>query len=199
MGPGNPAVFTGQGLPNSLVEARFDSLSGVRINQTRVNADATWEMEISSSQLSGIEGTRNVIFEMDDQVFTQPGENSDALFKVSLGDEESSQLNFGMIALIAIGVLVLLGAGMFFLQVEYEDFDEEADLTSAEEKASEDPYAWAKARQEPVSIPSNQVATTPVAVQQVVTDAPQASQHPGWLWDAESNNWVPDPNYVPEQ
>ena len=88
---------------------------------------------------------------------------------------------------------------MFFLQVEYEDFDEEADLTSAEEKASEDPYAWAKARQEPVSIPSNQVATTPVAVQQVVTDAPQASQHPGWLWDAESNNWVPDPNYVPEQ
>ena len=199
LGPGNPAVFSGQGLPNSLVEARFDSLSGVRINQTRVNADATWEMEISSSQLSGIEGTRNIIFEMDDQVFAQPGENSGALFKVSLGEEESSGLNVGMIALIAVGVLLLLGAGMFFLQVEYEEFDEESELTAAEEKASADPYAWAKARQDSASIPSNQVATTPVAVQQVVTSAPQASQHPGWLWDAESNNWVPDPNYVPEQ
>ena len=22
------------------------------------------------------------------------------------------------------------------------------------------------------------------------------SQHPGWIWDAERNQWVPDPNYV---
>ena len=25
--------------------------------------------------------------------------------------------------------------------------------------------------------------------------APAASQHPGWLWDQASNQWVPDPNY----
>ena len=200
LGPGNPAVFSGQGLPNSLVEARFDSLTGVRINQTRVNADATWQMEISSSQLSGIEGTREIIFEMDDQVFTQPGENSGALFKVSLGDDESSGLNWGLIAVIAVVIIALLVAAMFFLQVEYEDLDDdEAALASAEAKASEDPYAWAKARKEAASIPSNEVATTPVVVQQAVASTAQASQHPGWLWDAESNNWVPDPNYVPEQ
>ncbi len=197
LGPGNSAVFSGQGLPNSLVEARFDSLSGVRINQTRVNADATWMMEISSSQLSGIEGARNIIFEMDDQVYSQPGENTDALFKLSIGDDESSSINFGLIGMIAIGIIVLLGAGMFFLQVEYEDFEEEQ-LTAAEEQASEDPYAWAKARQDSATLPSNQVATTPVVVQQAAA-VPLTAQHPGWLWDAESNTWVPDPNYVPEQ
>ena len=71
------------------------------------------------------------------------------------------------------------------------------------EAASADPYAWAKARQEPVGIPATQQAvTTPVAAQPVAASAapaPEASQHPGWLWDSESNNWVPDPNYAPEQ
>jgi len=50
-----------------------------------------------------------------------------------------------------------------------------------------------------VAIPSAQVATTPVVVQPEAATAHQAGQHPGWIWDAESNNWVPDPNYSPEQ
>ena len=25
--------------------------------------------------------------------------------------------------------------------------------------------------------------------------APAAWQHPGWLWDQTTNQWVPDPNY----
>jgi hypothetical protein len=62
----NPAVFTGSGLPDSLIEARFDDLNGFRLNQTRVNADSTWSMQITSSQLSGITGVCDVIFEMDD-------------------------------------------------------------------------------------------------------------------------------------
>ena len=37
------------------------------------------------------------------------------------------------------------------------------------------------------------VATVPEPVQQVAT--PEVSQHPGWLWDAETNQWVADPNY----
>ena len=24
-------------------------------------------------------------------------------------------------------------------------------------------------------------------------------QHPGWIWDAQSNQWVADPNYQPPQ
>ena len=88
---------------------------------------------------------------------------------------------------------------MFFLQVEYDDLDEEAEAMAAEQQVAADPYAWAKARKEIVAIPSAQVATTPVVLQQQVAAAPQAAQHPGWLWDAESNNWVPDPNYTAEQ
>jgi hypothetical protein len=195
----NPAYFSGQGLPNSLVEARYDSLSGVRINQTRVKADATWSMEISSSQLSGNEGARNIIFEMDDQVFALPGENSDALFQLSVGDGEDSNSNIGLIAAIIVGIILLLGVGMFFLQVEYEDLDEAAELLASQEKEAVDPYAWTKTRQDPVALPSSQVAMTPVPAQSQVAAAPQAAQHPGWIWDAESNNWVPDPNYTPNQ
>jgi hypothetical protein len=205
LGPDSPAYFSGQGLPNSLVEARFDSLKGVRINQTRVNADATWTMEISSSQLSGMEGTSNIIFEMDDQVYTAPGENSNAVFKLSISDGAESNSNVMLIVAVVIGVIALLGAGMFFFQVEYEGMDELNEVAQSEQEASSaDPYAWAKARQDPVSIPSAAVATTPVAAQPIAAAAqpaaaPQSSQHPGWLWDSESNSWVPDPNYTPDQ
>ena len=212
------ATFCGQGLPNSKVEARYDSLSGLLINSTRVNADSSWCMDISSSQLSGSDGLRNIIFEMDDQVFSQPGENSDALFQLGIVAEESSSY-FGLILAIIIGVIVLLGAGMFFLQVEYDDLDEEAELLAAQEQVAEDPYAWAKARKELVPIQSEPSANLQPAsslVQNItynITDsafgdipnsiagsaAPQADQHPGWLWDAESNNWVPDPDYTPGQ
>jgi hypothetical protein len=40
----NPGVFYGSGLPDSLIEARFDDINGFRLNQTRVNADSTWSM-----------------------------------------------------------------------------------------------------------------------------------------------------------
>ena len=95
---------------------------------------------------------------------------------------------------------------MFFLQVEYDDLDEEAEMLAAQEQEAVDPYAWTKSRQDPVALPSSHVAMTPVAPQSqvapavpVADSAQAAAQHPGWIWDAESNNWVPDPNYTPNQ
>ncbi len=193
----NPAVFRGQGLPGSTVEALIQQ-GGLRVNSTRVLSDGTWEMQISMNQLN-TEGSRNIIFEMDDQVFALPGENSDALFQLSVGDGEDSNSNIGLIAAIIVGIILLLGVGMFFLQVEYEDLDEAAELLASQEKEAVDPYAWTKNRQDPVALPSSQVAMTPVPAQSQVAAAPQAAQHPGWIWDAESNNWVPDPNYTPNQ
>jgi hypothetical protein len=86
----------------------------------------------------------------------------------------------GVIALIAI-----LAAGAFFF-IEFEEFDEEDSAAEQVSDTDEDPYAWAKAKLAP-EIPVRE------AVQQVATV--EVSQHPGWLWDAESNQWVPDPNY----
>ena len=62
----------------------------------------------------------------------------------------------------------------------------------------EDPYAWG--RKEVVELPAEQQQQPQqVAMQQPgQPEAPQASgQHPGWLWDQDSNQWVPDPNYQP--
>ena len=62
-----------------------------------------------------------------------------------------------------------------------------------------DPYAWAKGKAFPnIESQQNQIpqqATAQLVPQEAVV-AQQTSQHPGWLWNAEQNQWVPDPDYV---
>ena len=72
-----------------------------------------------------------------------------------------------------------------FEELDEDDMDQNQDTTSGED----DPYAWAKQAQAEVA--------APVATPQP-TPAPQpvaSSQYPGWMWDATSNQWVPDPNH----
>ena len=44
------------------------------------------------------------------------------------------------------------------------------------------------------SLPQQEAVSA--AVQQPAV-AQQSAQHPGWMWDQEANQWVPDPNYQP--
>ena len=190
----DPATFRGEGLPGSIVNARFADGNG-RINSTKVLSDGSWTMDLTAGQLSGVEGKSYVIFEMNDQEFKFTSQDDDAAeFSIvvsSGGDDGTGVLG---IALIVLAVLVLLGAGAFFF-IEFEDVVDEDELTGADAPEDEDPYAWAKAKQTP-SIPE-QAPVAPAqaapAVQEAATGA--ASQHPGWLWDQASNQWVPDPNY----
>lgn len=78
----DPASFSGVGLPNSLVKARFDSSSGQEINSTRVLSDGSWQMFLTTSQL-GSADSRQVVFEMDGQLFssTNDNENTQLLMK----------------------------------------------------------------------------------------------------------------------
>jgi len=193
----DPATFQGEGLPGSLVNIRFAD-GNAKLNSTRVLSDGTWSMDLTASQL-GIEGNSAIVFEMDDQYYRFAGqsENEKGEFSISVaGDDDGSSGILGII-LIVIAVLVLLGAGAFFF-IEFEDIPDEDDLTSPEAEVEEDPYAWAKAKQTP-TLPEQAapVAAAEPVVQQAA--APAASQHPGWLWDQESNQWVPDPNYQPPQ
>ena len=60
-----------------------------------------------------------------------------------------------------------------------------------EQQKQEDPYAWAKARAAEQAAGELTPAPAPVPAAQ--------PQHPGWIWDAQTNQWVADPNYRPPQ
>ena len=190
----NPAVFSGQGLPDSLVKARFDSKSGQMINSTRVLGDGTWSMEISASQL-GSKDNRDIVFEMDGQIFADET-GSDAQFAVTTksAEDDNSLLLYIIIGIVII--IALVAVGMFFFT--FEEYDEEEDLTGLQQ-TTEDPYAWAKEKVvpdivQPETVNQQQAVSQPV--QQQAAAPQQTSQHPGWLWNAEQNQWVPDPDYV---
>ena len=163
------------------------------MNSTRVLSDGSWSMDLTAGQLSGVEGKSDVIFEMDGQIFRFAGQTENAEFAivVSSGDDGSSGVF--TIVLIVLAVLVLLGAGAFFF-IEFEELPDEDELTGDDSGAEEDPYAWAKAKQTP-AIPQQEVAAPAQAAPVAQQAAPAASQHPGWLWDQATNQWVPDPNY----
>ena len=198
----DPASFSGVGLPNSLVKARFDSGSGQEINSTRVEADGSWQMFLTTSQL-GSADSRQVVFEMNDQLFSNTEDDQDTQFALSLTSEEESSNTLLIIIIVVVALAVLAGVGAFFFTFE-EELDELVESNYSSEPAA-DPYAWAKNK----SVPGIPATTQPAqqiqpVVQQQVQQVQQvqqttSSQHPGWLWDEASSQWVPDPNYVPGQ
>ncbi len=180
----DPAEFQGEGLPGSLVIARFAD-GNAKLNSTRVLSDGSWNMQLNVGQLSGIEGSSDVIFEMDGQIFKFAGQTDNAEFAIVVSSGDGGGSGIISIVLIVLAVLVLLGAGAFFF-IEFEEIPDEDELREEESEVEEDPYAWAKAKQTP-AIPQPAPAAEAAA--------PAASQHPGWLWDQATNQWVPDPNY----
>ena len=187
--------------PDHLLGA--DSGSGQEINSTRVQADGTWEMLLTTSQL-GSADSRQVVFEMDGQLFSSSDDGQDTQFALSLTSEEESSNLLLIIIIVVVALAVLVGVGAFFFTFE-EELDELEESNYSNEQSA-DPYAWAKSKNVPEIPATTQVAQSiqPVVQQQVqqvqqVAQQTTSSQHPGWIWDAESNQWVPDPNYVPGQ
>jgi len=192
----DPATFQGEGLPGSLVNVRFAD-GNAKLNSTRVLSDGTWSMDLTASQL-GVEGKSAVIFEMDGQVFRFAGQTEEGEFAISVAGEDDGGSGVVGIVLIVLAVLVLLGAGAFFF-IEFEEVVDEAELTGDDAQEAEDPYAWAKAKQTPNLPAQATVAVAPAASPVAEAATPAASQHPGWLWDEATNQWVPDPNYQQPQ
>ena len=179
------AVFNGTGLPGAKVEAKTVS-SDFPIKSVIVGDDGTWTMNISLQDLDDV--SREIKFEMNGQTF---GGSSDATaFEVAVGEEDDG-LNVLLIVAIVIGALILLGGvGYFF--IEFEELDDDEFDGAQEVEQEVDPYAWGKKN----VVETPQQPAAPVAVQQPAVPE-QSAQHPGWMWDQETNQWVPDPNYQP--
>ena len=183
------ATFEGTGLPNSQVKARLIKGDTI-VNSTTVAVDGTWEMEISSSQL-GDDGDYSIYFAQDGQFI---GKDDNTKITLMSGDELSESIATWIWVLIAVvAIAVLLGVGAFFF-LEFEEFEDDDPESALEHQKEEDPYAWAKARAaEQAAAAAGQLAAAPAPV-------PTAQpQHPGWIWDAQTNQWVADPNYTPPQ
>jgi hypothetical protein len=176
-----PVTFRGTGLPGETVEARF--MTGGLINQTRVASDGTWEMDITASNFNS-DSIRDIRFEMASQAAASGG-----VYTITPAAAADSGGNTLLLVLGALVAIVGLAAVVLIFFVEFEE-DLASDEVDGTEAVEEDPYAWAK--KSTPEIPAQQAAAAPAAA-----PAPAASQHPGWLWDAEANQWVPDPNYTP--
>jgi len=171
-------VFSGEGRPGAKVVARL--VDGDRsIGITYVGDNGLWEMEISGKEFNNIGG--------HDIVFEYAGKVSEPM-SVQVGGDSDGMPTWIWIA-SAIVAVVLLGGLFVFFFVEFEDLHEEEMMDATAEVEAADPYAWAKTAEQ---------TAAPVQQVEAATPAPQpaaASQYPGWIWDAQSNSWVPDPNY----
>ena len=183
---GDDAEFSGTGLPGSQVKARLVT-GNVLLNQTTVKADGTWKMALTASQL-GDDGVYDIYFEQDGQYIGKGEKGDDTSFALQSGLTAAGGLaGWVLVVLVIVGVVILLGVGAFFF-IEFEEFDDDEE-GSAEQQKDEDPYAWAKVRAAEQAVAAAAPAPQPAA----------EPQHPGWLWDTQSNQWVPDPNYQPPQ
>ena len=184
---GDAAKFTGTGLPKSIVKAKLKD-SGDTLNYTTVGDDGIWTMEISASDLK--DGKTDIYFEQsDDQTIGfEPGSSKITLNKGADGDGGMATWLWVLIAIVAFTILLGVGA-FFFLEFE-EEFEDDPEAIMEQQK-EEDPYAWAKAKAAEQAAGSLTPAPAPVPA--------ETPQHPGWIWDAQANQWVADPNYIPPQ
>ena len=119
--PGNPALFTGTGLPKSVVYAKLLD-GGDTLNYTVVRDDGIWTMEISSTDLA--DGSFDIYFEQDDdQTLGYDDGNRITLTK---GDEGGDGIGTWVWVVIAIvAFTILLGVGAFFFLEFEEEFEDD--------------------------------------------------------------------------
>jgi len=176
-------VFTGEGRPGAKVVARL--VDGERsIGITYVGDNGIWSMEISGKEFNNL-GSHDIVFEY-------AGKESEPMaIQVGSGDEGMPTWVWMAAGVVAV---VLLGGLFVFFFVEFEDFDEDEEGLDATAEVEEDPYAWAKQSQQQPQQPQQVAPVDPTPAPQPVA----SSQYPGWMWDAQTNQWVPDPNH-PQQ
>ena len=116
-----------------------------KLNETRVDENGNWAMDIRANQLSSEEAS-NIIFEMDGQYFQEEGQRDDERATFYIVPEASVDEGISTVWII-IGVVVVLALIVVVAFVFFVEFEEEMDLAEESNDAAqpqEDPYAWAK-------------------------------------------------------
>ena len=181
----NPAEFSGTGLPGAKIEARSVASKSL-IKSVIVGDTGAWSMNLSLQDMN--DASNNLMFLMDEQTFG--GSSEPSSFRVEVGEVDEGSNLLLIIGIIVAALILLAGVAYFF--VEFEEIEDEGFDATPEVVQEEDPYAWGK--KTTPAIPQQTVAPTPAVQPEVVQ---QSAQHPGWIWDQENNQWVPDPNYQP--
>jgi hypothetical protein len=164
------AVFTGIGLPGKTVSV---TIAGNTVNNTVVGEDSTWSLGIPASR---IDGTATPVFKYGGDEFEGAS--------ITASDSDRGGMGMGSILGIVLGLLAVIGALVYFFVEFEEEEDEQLDGTFEAKQDSdeeEDTYAWAKEagiREEP---------------ERETPRLQKHDDHPGWLWDPDNEEWVPDP------
>ena len=97
---GDSAVFSGTGLPDSVVTARLVE-GRLRLNDTIVGQDGLWSMEITSAVLDN-DGTYEIFFEQDGQEIGNGDGNKITLVKGETASEGVKSWVWITIAIVAV-------------------------------------------------------------------------------------------------
>ena len=96
-------------------------------------------------------------------------------------------MGMGSIITIVLGLLVIIAALVYFFVEFEEEEDEQLDGTSEAKQDSDDEddtYAWAK-----------QAGITDESEPEPESRLQRHDDQPGWLWDSDNQEWVPDPDH----
>jgi len=168
------AIFTGIGLPGKTVTV---TIAGNTVNNTVVGEDSTWSLGIPASR---IDGTATPVFKYGG------GEYSGASITISGSGGEGMGMG-SIIIIVLVLISVIGGLVYFFVEIEEEE-DEQLDGTSEAKQGSEeveDTYAWAKE----AGITEETKTESSLSASRLQ----KHDDHPGWLWDPDNEEWVPDP------
>ena len=160
------AIYSGIGLPGKQVSV---SIGGNPVNTTVVQEDGTWELGVPASRIKGDSSIPE---------FSYAGQNTEVT-PISKGEPTADSTNMalilGMAGLILVA-LVVLAFFSGFIGIEIEEDEEPKQPAQIPEGGK-----WWSGE-------SNENTDEERGLERY-------DDHPGWLWDPDSEEWVPDPDF----
>ena len=167
------AIFTGVGLPGKTVSV---TIAGNTVNNTVVGEDSSWSLGVPASR---VDGTATPVFKY--------GGNDFESASITVSDSAGGGMGIGSIIVILLVVIAVIG-GLVYFFVEFEEEEDEqlGGTSEAKQESAEDDddYAWAKE----AGIVQDEEPEPESRLQ-------RHDDHPGWLWDPDNQEWVPDPEH----